>query len=709
MVAQPTAVKPPVAQPTTVNWPLFLSRNDMVFDTLTTQWEEGAFIGNGLLGAMIYMTDSNALRIEIGRTDVVEPCPERSHIPSASNRLPIGHFVLRPAGKILSNTARIDLWNAEIRGLLNTDKGSIQWRALTLSQSNVILLETQTTGSERLFSWLWIPGEPVNTPAYFAGQPALQSCPANPAGKLHTVTGDNKLTYYHQPLATGGSFTTAWQSTAKLNKRIYYISVGYSPLNGKSVPEVLNTIKTVSLQNMTALLSIHRDWWHQYYRQSFLSLPDALLESFYWIQQYKLGSLLKNGKPLADPDLTGPWFYPHPLPAYRWNLNTPLKYSPLYAANHLGISQLLTTPVNKNISASINPESAQYRYNALALYYYWLQYRYEMDKKILAGLFPVLKRNTNYYLNILQKEEDGKYHLPDMILPECPDSTTRDDNYDLSLLRWSCQTLLTANDSLKTNDTLVTKWQEVLQNLTGYPTDTNSLRIGRDKASCLSCRCFSHLSMIYPLHIMNQPEDSDLIKKSVQYWFGNPGAPQNYSYPGAASFYALMGRGNEARDYLHTLITKLVTPNTMCLQNNQVTETPLPAATSIQEMCLQSWGNIIRVFPAIPDDWTNAAFKDLRAEGAFLISSVRKNKETKWVSIKAETDGTCIIQPGIPGVVIIRSTNATMPVNKGEGIYEITMRKGEEVLMYGDETSLQEEPDVVTWDEKIINPLGKKK
>ena len=37
-----------------VKWDQFLSRHDLVWDSPATNWESGAFIGNGLLGAMIY-------------------------------------------------------------------------------------------------------------------------------------------------------------------------------------------------------------------------------------------------------------------------------------------------------------------------------------------------------------------------------------------------------------------------------------------------------------------------------------------------------------------------------------------------------------------------------------------------------------------------------------------------------------------------------
>ena len=135
-------------QKSSINWAKFLSRNDMVYDTLRTEWSDGIFTGNGMLGTMLYMKDSNNLRLEVGRVDVVDHRGDSISPLYAKARLPIGHFVVRPAGRILKNTARLDLWNAEARGTVVTTVGSIQWRMLTISQTDVIVFETTTTGAE---------------------------------------------------------------------------------------------------------------------------------------------------------------------------------------------------------------------------------------------------------------------------------------------------------------------------------------------------------------------------------------------------------------------------------------------------------------------------------------------------------------------------------------------------------------------------------
>src|SRR6476619_2703811 len=95
-----------------IDYKSFLAKQDLVFDSLSTKWEEGAFLGNGLLGVMVYREDINAIRFDLGRTDVVD---HRSGInPSIGRgRLPIGRFVLRTAAHIQKISLRLDLWNAE--------------------------------------------------------------------------------------------------------------------------------------------------------------------------------------------------------------------------------------------------------------------------------------------------------------------------------------------------------------------------------------------------------------------------------------------------------------------------------------------------------------------------------------------------------------------------------------------------------------------
>ena len=53
------------------------------------------------------------------------------------------------------------------------------------------------------------------------------------------------------------------------------------------------------------LRKVHREWWHNYYPQSFVSLPDKKMENFYWAQMYKLASATRTGGGLLDNSVPG--------------------------------------------------------------------------------------------------------------------------------------------------------------------------------------------------------------------------------------------------------------------------------------------------------------------------------------------------------------------------------------------------------------------
>jgi hypothetical protein len=75
-------------------------------------------------------------------------------------------------------------------------------------------------------------------------------------------------------------------------------------------------------------------------------------------------------------------------------------------------------------------------------------------------------------------------------------------------------------------------------------------------------------------------------------------------------------------------------------------------------MLLQSQGGVLRVFPAIPPDWQDAEFRHLRAEGAFLVSAVRRGGLTREVRIRSERGGRLRLADPWGGRVLTFETRA---------------------------------------------------
>jgi hypothetical protein len=333
----------------------------------------------------------------------------------------------------------------------------------------------------------------------------------------------------------------------------------------------VNAVKKAVATGVPSLAESHRAWWHRFWPEGFVSVPDTRIESFYYIQMYKMASATRPGRPALD--LMGPWFRSTPWAKIWWNLNIQLAYWPQLSGNRLELGTSLCELIDHGADA-LAKNAGQFQahsagvgrtsgYNCSGavgdelcnlpwtMHNYWLQYRYSMDESMLRRLFPMLKRTTNYYLHLLKEGPDGKLHITRGLSPEYENQPkpNPDCNIDLSLLRWGCETLLLSCQLLKLEDPLIPKWKDTLARLTPYPQDPNGLMISASVPFASSHRHYSHLLMIYPLYTMTpeQPENRALVVKSLKHWMGMPQKLAGYSYTGAASISALLGEAMKPR------------------------------------------------------------------------------------------------------------------------------------------------------------------
>lgn len=188
---------------TRIDWPKFFERLDPVSETLPAKFDEGTFVGNGMLGITFYRDGTeNRLRFDIGRGDVTDHRPQHYTNEVGRGRLPIGYFTLTPAGKILDGEARIDIWNAETRGSVQTDRGRITFRAFCHARENVMVVDLATDGGEQDVRLEWHPAE-----AKPDGVAVPDGYEPNPP--LETKTIEAGLTVSHQKLLVGGEYATA--------------------------------------------------------------------------------------------------------------------------------------------------------------------------------------------------------------------------------------------------------------------------------------------------------------------------------------------------------------------------------------------------------------------------------------------------------------------------------------------------------------------
>ncbi len=720
-----------------VDWPNYLAQHDLTWNKMPNDYFEGAFVGNGLLGAILFQDDQvpNTIRFEIGRTDVYD---HRTPEPSAyeTSRLPIGQLLITPVGQIIKTHLRTDLWNAEIRGELVTTEGTISFRCFVPSAEELIVVNIKTSGKEKAVKCSFRP-QLAQSARYMAKRAMNLELNVvyqqNPPFIVEKKEGIETIT---QPLLMGDDYATAWSDHTNADQsRTLLLTVAnrwgkFRKHASGSAIDALATIKGAQKRSMILMEKQHRQWWHAYYPASFVSIPDARLESFYWIQLYKLASATHPNRPVID--LLGPWFKPTSWPLLWMNLNVQLTYYTLGITNHSDLEKNLydllekhkdqmianVPPAFQNDCAGIrNPVGYDDLYNPLFLsedpkndkelniivlpwlmqMYYLHNQRIGNDQQLRDSIYPLMRRAFNVYMRILYKGEDGLYHIPYTYSDEY--GNAGETSLNIALARWGFKTLIATATKLSINDPYLPRWKDMLSKMADYQTNENGIMVGKDLPFAKPHRHYSHLFAIFPLYDMNiadEPVRIPLMKRSIQHYTDLDGDNCIYKFSGAASLWAALGNGDSSLKWLQRSLEVLprfgippapsriptLTQNTFYSERENPTfESPISSSRSMLDMLMQDWGGTIRVFPAVPSAWTQASFYQLLTQGAFLVSAIRENSTTKFIHIKSLAGAACRIKTDFAGSVQF-SGPKTAHFRQTGSMVTIDLKKGEEAILF---------------------------
>ena len=410
------------------------------------------------------------------------------------------------------------------------------------------------------------------------------------------------------------------------------------------------------------------------------------------------------------------WSSGGPWPYSTHDFNTQTAHFPVYTANRLHIGEALVEALRRNKETLIEnvvpvewqedsalltlatafdmkgKRDGDGRYREMLgclpwlLNNVWLQYRYTMDQEILKDpLYPLLNRSINLYRHILYEGDDGKLHLPPTFSPELGNFS--DCNFDLALILWGCKRLIDICSLLNIDDPLLPEWKSIIKNLVDYQVDERGYKLGKERSAPHDHQHMSHLMMIYPLYLENidNSDDIELLKRSLLKFRPPTALPKmaaSQSSPAAAS----LGMGNLANELMEIILYKesdneKLGKNGMYYLATPCIETNLAYNTCIQDMLLQSWGNKIRVFPALADAWKDVEFHDFRAEGAFLVSAKMEGGIIIFIRIKSLAGEPCVLKADFESEPEVIGKSKIRIEKIENGCFTIPIKKGDEIIL----------------------------
>jgi alpha-L-fucosidase 2 len=659
------------------DWRDQISSGDLIWTQIDSNFYNGAFIGDGLQGAMIMQDNKNSdgIRMLLGHYKAI------SHNTITgweyiNSRIYVGNIVIHPAHKALTQTMRLNILDGEAIGRIGTAKGNINWSVISDRENNVFAVKVVASPDEQRAE-IKIREEWGITPKIYLENKKisdyLEHLPPKPVkernGNTELIINKMKNQGAH---VVASRFINENDST-----QVLYVSVGTSDHRnvdtaaGEARQEAISNIDAAIDEGYHAIKTRHIEWWNDYMLKGCLMIKeDPYWQKFWWLQIYKFGCTSSESSDNII-DTQGPWIWETAWAGIWWNLNAQLSYFPIYSGNRLEAGKSLINGMNRMYKSGIFHENARsaganegiyvgrsgtYKGDATwgdelgnmpwILHNYWKYWKYSGDDRIGYDLFPMLKDNARFLMSKMYTGNDGKWHVEKSRSPEYSDEILFEDaNYALMSVDWVLRTLIEMNIQLGINDPQASHWQEVLDNLTSFPENENGFMISPQQGFDMGHRHYSHLLAIYPYHTVTPGGKQDqTIKRSVDRWLtlteesGNAG----YTYTGGCAMKAMLGDGDEALRLLNKLRTDKLQPNTMYAEGGgPVIETPLSGVESINYLVLQSWNDVIKVFPAVPSNWKNITFKNLRAEGAFLVSASLTEGQFGQFSIYSEKGNTC--------------------------------------------------------------------
>lgn len=299
------------------------------------------------------------------------------------------------------------------------------------------------------------------------------------------------------------------------------------------------------------------------------------------------------------------------------------------------------------------------------------------DEGYARRVYPYLRECARFWEDYL-KYEDGRYviymdHFNE-IMPNLRNNgiwrnRLGDFNSTLSLglVKMLFKGMLDMSRFLDTDTASREKWQHILAHLSKFPVGDAGGRLslknmergpqGREVRPQGLNRVAIH-GLLLPGGVAGPRTDSafnKILLDDVAHWKDRLSAPGEWGntlgngietcFPGAVRVgYA----ADSVIKYLKARLAVDPLPNLYIVQSGGGIETLAAVPLTVNEMLLQSYEGILRIFP----NWNHhkdAAFRQLRAYGAFVVSSRLHNGRVEYVTLLSEKGRSCTMENPWPG------------------------------------------------------------
>jgi hypothetical protein len=474
--------------------------------------------------------------------------------------------------------------------------------------------------------------------------------------------------------------------------------------------EARRRVADLTLERIDALRQAHRQWWRQFWSQSFVEIGDPLLEKFYYGSLYLMAACSRNRQ--FPPSLFGNWTTadgPSWQADYHLNYNHQAPWWGVFSSNHPELADPYDTPILEYLpiakanaqkylkvrgvyyDVGVGPQGLETAFMpdghsipgegnrmflgqksnaAFAAANMFMRFYHTYDLDYARRVYPFLLEVANFWEDYLLLE-NGRYVITGDALGEVGDGGSDKNNcVSLGLVRMFFQGILDVSAELGVDAQRQPKWRDILGHLSDFPTATvDGVRRVRGAESGPAAsrigpqRSNSRMElsgMVWPTGVVGLGSDPALLKMLQEDALGWPEPEWINHFNGfSQTFPGAVRIGHDPRDILAKLRKQLTVgsfPNLMVFVGGGGIENCSTVPATINEMLLQTHAGVMRLFPVWPRELP-ARFGRLRTSGAFLVSSELRAGQVQALSIESEKGRECVLLNPWPGRELLLQRN----------------------------------------------------
>ncbi|MBN1908697.1 MAG: hypothetical protein JW818_03070 [Pirellulales bacterium] len=328
----------------------------------------------------------------------------------------------------------------------------------------------------------------------------------------------------------------------------------------------------------------------------------------------------------------------------------------------------------------------------------WLEYQYTRDQNVLKRVYPVIREVAVFqseFIDRCPEGKGGKVLLGPSVSPEHRGWTpglkqNYNSTFDIALFRLAFEAAIESATTLGRDAELVERWRRSMARLPDHPTSGGPEPVVLDMkdARPTTFNLAPQMTPVWPagqVTWMSPPAEVKLFRRTLQ--------RMNWGKIVAWAWYCqyrVRLHTPDAFEWTHEVAGSRYRPNGTFL----CTPEPHPfndmgyaieiaqMAMVISEMLMQSAGDVVYVFPVWPKD-RDAAFRDLRAQGGFLVSARQRQGKVIQLIITSTLGGPLRLRSPWPTIIAKLPDGTSRQLTPdARGIVEMPTTRGQKITFH---------------------------